>query len=50
MDEGIPKCEIHPLMNAWATDSAVMLVSGMASGQRENEEIEQSFCYIENSV
>ena len=36
MLEGTPKRDIHPLMKAFATDSAVMSVRGMASGQRVN--------------
>ena len=31
---GTPKREIHPVMKAWATLSAVIEVIGMASGQR----------------
>ena len=31
---GAPKRDIHPLIKAFATDSAVMSVKGMASGQR----------------
>ena len=34
MLEGTPNREIHPLMSAWATASAVMVVRGIASGQR----------------
>ena len=33
MVEGIPNLEIQPFTNACETDSAVILVSGKASGQ-----------------
>ena len=36
MLEETPKRDIHPLIKAFTTDSAVMSVRGMASGQRVN--------------
>ena len=36
MVEGTPKREMQPARKAWATDSAVMEVRGIASGQRVN--------------
>ena len=37
---GTPKRDIHPLMKAFATDSAVMSDRGMASGQRVNRSMQ----------
>ena len=37
--EGTPNREIHPLMKALATVSAVISVRGIASGERENRSI-----------
>ena len=42
MVEGTPKREIHPLINAVATVSAVMSGIGITSGQRVNRSIHVS--------